>query len=138
MILEVLKLVTLLAAVALLGMIGPLWASAGVGVAFAASSLASIWTVRHYDGISMLAILKGMLGPLVACAPLAAAVVGTREGMTALGFAETPLCLGAELVAGAAAYVVSAFVLAPGTAREFLRLLGNALRRGADDEGPEA
>jgi len=133
MYLELLKVAVLLGAVAGLGTIGPLWAASGVGVAFGVSSVAAIWSVQRLDRIPMRRIVRGMVGPLVACVPMAAAVVGTRHGVAHLGFGETPLSLVAELASGGVVYIGSAFIFAAGTSREFLRLVRSALGRGGTD-----
>ena len=134
MLIEVIKVVTLLVAVAGLGLIGPLWACAGVGIAFGVGSYVSLWAVRHYDDIPMWRITRGMLGPLAACVPMAGAVLASRYVMIGLDLEASVWSLGAELVAGAVVYVGAAFLLAPSTARDFLKLVLNALHRGGGDD----
>ncbi|HEX7842910.1 MAG TPA: hypothetical protein VF469_35800, partial [Kofleriaceae bacterium] len=68
--------------------------------------------------------------PLAPCAVMAAAVLGARHGMVALG-AGPKAMLPVEIAAGAVTYVVAALVLAGPTARDFLQLLRRALKRGA-------
>jgi len=55
--------------------------------------------------------------------------VGVRATMNHAGLTAPALHLVVELVVGALAYVASAFVFARATALEFLRLLGDVVRR---------
>lgn len=135
MLIEILKVFTLLAAVSGLGMFGPLWACAGVGLAFGLASLASLWAVRKSEKIPMWRMARGMLGPLLACAPMAAAVVGVRHLLDRAGYGASMVSLVSELAVGAVIYVIAAFVFAPGIARDFLGLVKNVLlRRGGGDD----
>jgi PST family polysaccharide transporter len=82
----------------------------------------------------MLTLMRGMVGPLLACAPMAAAVIGVRFLFERAELGASVWSLGAELLAGAVAYVAFAFVFATATARDFLGLLFGVLRRGRDDD----
>jgi hypothetical protein len=67
--------------------------------------------------------------PLAACGVMAAAVLGVREVLIALGAEHPAIYLFPMIVVGAAAYVGSALVIARETSRDLLSLLKQALRR---------
>jgi lipopolysaccharide exporter len=127
MVLEVGKLAAILGSIALLALLGPYWAAAGVGIGFALHALASMWLVEQSDGIPMKKMLAGMVGPLAACAPMVGAVLAARHG---LGLADHhPLAgLIVELVVGAVTYVASALLLARRASADFLGLLRRSFR----------
>lgn len=127
--LEVLKLFVLLGSIAALGAFGPLAACAGVGVGFGVHSLACMAVVRRLDGVPISSVLIGMLGPLVACAPMVGAVLLVRGALGASSPKEHVASLVAEIAAGGVAYCASAFVTASSSARELLRLVRDAARR---------
>jgi len=131
MVLELGKLASILGAVALLALLGPYWAAAGVGIGFAVHALASMWLIEQSDGVSMRQMLAGMAGPLVACVPMVGAVLAVRYG---LGLADDLPFVGLalELVVGAVTYVVSALLLARNTAADFLGLLRRSFRSGGE------
>lgn len=128
LVLEAFKVVVLLAALVTLGFtFGPLGACVGVGIAYALHSLASAVTVARQESIGVYTLLRPAVLPLLACAPMAAAVLGVRHllGMTHL----PPLVsLGIEVLTGACVYAVGALTLAREQARDFLRLIR---KRGA-------
>jgi lipopolysaccharide exporter len=130
------KVVLLLASLTLLGQLGPLWACAGVGVAFGAQSLAAMAVVAKKDGLRIGAFLTQCFPPFLACAPMVLAVFGVRHGLASLGIDVRGVSLVAEMVAGALVYVVSALLIARSTSRELLRLIKNALRRRTQRDTP--
>jgi PST family polysaccharide transporter len=138
MILEIFKVVALLGSIwaaARLFDLGPIWACGAVGVAFGLHTLASLIAVRLLDGISLGAFLARLAGPLLACVPLVAAVLGVRHAREALGMRSPLLGLTAEIAAGGVAYVVAALVLARSASRELLKLVQHGL--GRDKKGTE-
>jgi O-antigen/teichoic acid export membrane protein len=73
-------------------------------------------------------------------APLFKAILGTRWGLGQVGFRWAIPLLVVELAVGALAYVAAAFVFAPATARELVRLVSKAIlkRRGGGEGGAGA
>jgi hypothetical protein len=130
MVLEVVKLVLLLSAMALLGHLGgPLLACGAVGVAMAGHALASLLVVNRIDQVPLLPIVASAARVILACAPMVLAVVGVRAAMDHAGLHTPAVHMAVELGVGAIAYVASALVFARGLALEFLRLLGDIVKR---------
>ncbi len=124
-------------AVAVLGLLtlfgmngGPLWACFGACVGIAAHTIATIIATGYVTGIDARACLIGVARPLLACAPIFLAVLACRAAYTAYGI-PAALGLAAEIVVGAAAFFVGAFVFAKPTTLEFIRLARQALARRA-------
>ncbi len=130
MVLELVKLALLFGLMLLLGWHSPLWATAGVGLAFGVHALASVWVVHQADDVPATAMLTGMLRPLLACAPMAGAVLGARWAFASMGLGDSVVQLAGEIAAGGIVYVVAALVIARETAADFLQLLKKAYRRG--------
>ena len=80
------KVVLLVACIVGFGQLGPLWACAGVGVAFALQSLMALGFVAKVDGIALGALVWRTVPPLVACVPMAAAVTATRLAIARAGW----------------------------------------------------
>jgi lipopolysaccharide exporter len=125
MILEGLKVGLILSLIYGLGQFGVLWACIAIGVAFGINAIASQWVIQRVDGVSFWALTKPYVRPLLACVPMAGAVLGFRH----LIGAATWWSLILEIVIGAVAYVLSAFLIAGPQARDFLNLVGNVIRR---------
>jgi hypothetical protein len=111
---------------------GEHWACAAVGLTFALNAFGYMWLFRKMDGIPLRAQLAEMGPPILACAPMVAVVVAIERALAATAPAGLRLVL--EVAAGALTFVPSALVLAPGTSREFLSLLGQARRRRGEAE----
>jgi lipopolysaccharide exporter len=134
--LSALRICALLAAVAGLGRaFGPMGACAGVGVAFSLHALASAAFIVWQDGIAAGALLGAAARPLLACAPLVLAVLGTRAGLSALGVSMRGVGLMAEVVAGALGYAVGAFLFAGALTRDILRLAKELRRKRSAAKG---
>jgi len=130
MVLEWLKVIAIVGGVGALGVVGgPLWACGGVGLAFGLHALASMALVRRVSDLSYGSMVRPLVGPLLACAPLVAAVLAVRYGLARFEYLPRGTRLGAEVIAGGAAFVLSALVVAPQASREFLQLGRGALRR---------
>jgi PST family polysaccharide transporter len=129
LVLELGKLGLVGAGIALLAGAGALWACVGVGGAFALHAAASVWIVTATSGIAPARFWHGMLGPLLACAPMVGAVMGVRAALAAAGVYQPALSLVLEIAVGAAVYVPMAFVLATDTAHDFLGLCRKAFAR---------
>ena len=131
MVLEWLKVGAILAGVWTLGKIGgPVWACAGVGAAFGLHALVSMALVKRISGVSYLTLVRPLLRPLLACAPLVAAVLAVRYGFAR--FEELPrgTRISVEILTGGIAFVLAALAIAPQASREFIGLLRGVLRRG--------
>jgi PST family polysaccharide transporter len=129
MVLEAVKVAALLACIALLAMLGPLWACAGVGVGFGLHAVASLWVVHRVDGMPMWAMTAPMLGPLAASVPMAAAVWGVRAALE--GTMPSAALLLVEVVVGGAVYVPCGLLFARSTSRDLLQLLRKVRGRAA-------
>jgi lipopolysaccharide exporter len=131
MVLEITKTGGLLAAIALLGRLGPLAACAAVGLAFTINSFGYFWVIRRVDGVSLRDQIGPLARPVLATAPMVLAVLGARHAVARLGGAPAMVALGVELCVGAAAFVPSALLLAPADARDLLGLVRKAMGRRA-------
>ena len=133
MVMSIIRTVMLLALVALLGWLGgPVWACAGVGVAYAFHSVLAVILTARMTPLQARPYFVNVLRPLLACVPMFAAVTALR--LVLAGFGTPPaLSLAAEIVCGGLAYVASAFVLAGANVRELLRL---ARPHSTPAEGP--
>ncbi len=130
MALEWLKAAAIVGGVYALGSAGgQLWACAGVGAAFGAHALASMWLVRRLDGISYLALIRPLLSPLVACAPMVAAVLAVRYGLARFEHLPRGVRITSEVTVGAIAFVLSALVFARSASRDFLKVVKDVIRR---------
>jgi lipopolysaccharide exporter len=140
MLMEGFKLIALLAFMLTLGRLSLLWMCVAVGIAFTAHALLSLAYVNRYEGVPFGPMLVRVGSPLLACAPMVAAVLGARAGLSALGLKNAWLMLACEIVAGGVAFVPSAFVLAPTVSRDFLGLARGFLarRRGRHSSMPPA
>ena len=75
-------------------------------------------------------MIGAFVRPLLACAVMAAAVLGARHGLHAVGVTRPVFLVPIEIAVGGAAYVPAAFVFARPIARDFLAQLKRALKRG--------
>ena len=82
---EWLSLGALMASIATVGRISPLWACGAVGVVFTLRLLAGMFLARTLSGVPVSALLVRFLPPLVACLPMAAAVFGLRFALARVG-----------------------------------------------------
>jgi PST family polysaccharide transporter len=122
------RLAVLLAAMTLLGLAGgPLGACLGVGVAFAAYSAASLVVASRLDRAPAWPLFRALLPPLVACAPMALAILLLRLVLGEEGAVSAWIRLALELAVGAGAFVGAALRLAPGAAGDFLRIAADTV-----------
>jgi PST family polysaccharide transporter len=131
MLLEIIKMAGLLAAIALLGRFGQLWACAAVGVAFTLGSFGYFRVIRRLDGLSLREQILPLLPPVLACAPMVLAILAVRRGLVTLGGVPSAIGLLAELLIGALIFIPSALLLAPSASRDLIGLLRTALSRRA-------
>lgn len=130
-VLECVKVAALFLAIVTFGRLGPLWVCGAVGIAFSLHAVLGLWVLQLADGVPFARTVGGLIPPLLACAPLVAAVLGVR----ALFAGPSVLGLCAELAGGAIAYVIGALVIARSTSRDFLNLVQSVLgkRRNSED-----
>jgi lipopolysaccharide exporter len=140
MILEVGKVVAVLATVALTAPYGVEEASLGVGAVYTLVAIVDVLVVKWLDQIPVMGFVRATFAPLLACAPMGAAVVGVQHGMSSMGWTRPGLQLIVGIVVGIVVYVPSAFLFAGGITRELLDLIRNARqrRRGGDDAAPDS
>jgi PST family polysaccharide transporter len=138
MIIGILKVIVLLAAVALFGQMGPLWACVGVSVGFLFHAISGMWVIKRVDGIPLFAFVRSCSPPLVACIPMVAAVLGARWLWEQHGWNVRGLGFGVEVLVGALVYIPSALVLARGTSMDLIELVRDQIRsrrnRGKGEE----
>ena len=79
-------------------------------------------------GLPVISYLLGVARPLLACAVMFLAVVAVGRESESLDLAPI-VTIALQIVIGAGAYVIGAFVLAASTAREFVRLARETLSR---------
>jgi lipopolysaccharide exporter len=128
MVLGIIRTAVLLSSLALLGFLGgPLWACGGVGLGFGVYAVLGILVASRLENISPVPLLRGLRGPLLACLPMVAGVLGVRFLLRAGGVHIPLVYLGAELLTGAVIYVASALWLAPAVARELFMVLRSTL-----------
>ena len=127
-VLELFKLAALVGLLLTLGRAGPLHACVAVGVAYGLHALASIAVVHALDGVTVRAFVTRCAPPLVACIPMAAAVLASRHLLASHGGAAPGVGLVVEVLAGAWVYVAAAVLLAGTASRDLLALARMTLR----------
>jgi len=130
MALQLLKLVLLFGGIVTFSPLGPVWTAGAVGLAFGVQSMVAIGWVILTDRVPAGPIVGAVVRPLVACAVMAAAVLGARHGLAMLGVESARARLLVEIVVGAVAYAGAALVVARPSARDLLQVLRRALSRG--------
>jgi lipopolysaccharide exporter len=128
MILEITNLILLVTALTTIGQITPVWACAAVGMVSAVRAFVTAVVLRWVDGVGLWEFFGPQVMPVIACLPMAAAVVGVRhaiEGLTMPNLARLLI----EIAVGAIAYVISAWVFANPTFRDVLDLGKRSIRR---------
>ena len=165
MVIGALKVVVLLAAVALFGIVGPLigvsgplFACVGVSVGFLFHALAGMWVVHRKDAISWMGFAHSCAPPLLACLPMIAAVLGTRwlwhhldaysyvaDMVSVTGIGEFPLHMIsntpgflAEVIAGMITYTLAALILARGASRDLIGLVKDQIRSRKGEAPPSS
>jgi PST family polysaccharide transporter len=127
--LELFKLAVLLTAIFLLAPLGALPACAAVGLAFGGHAAVGLYYLHRFERIPAGRMLGEIVRPLLACVPMAAAVLGARYLLIMLGLDNALVALGIEIVVGAASFVAAILWIAPRASRELVRLLRDAIRR---------
>jgi PST family polysaccharide transporter len=119
---ELLALVTMLLSFVLLGRYHPMVLVGMVGLTFAARLLILMWYAQVTEGVPVVAGLRRMLPILLACLPMALAVLAVRHGLMVTGWYRPGLSLALEVVAGGIGFVAAALLLARAAVRDLLRL----------------
>jgi PST family polysaccharide transporter len=132
MYLELAKIGVLLGGFIVLAPYGLRVAACAVGIAFGATSIAGVLLVAR-EGPSVWRMFLGFAQPLAACAVMTGAVVATSRVLAALDVDRPIVYLLVEIAVGGVAYALAALVICRTTARDLIRLLRGALRKGDDD-----
>jgi PST family polysaccharide transporter len=128
MVLAVGRAVVVLLSLTILALLGgPLWACVGVTIGMTAHAIITIVATGRATGIDARACLIGVGRPLVASAPIFAAVLACRHLYT--GLVPPVLGLILEVAAGAAAFGAAVAIMARPTALELIGLVRGTLRR---------
>lgn len=140
MIIGILKVLVLLAAVALFGKlgqgfggeagdeIGPLWACVGVSVGFLFHAISGMWVIKRKDGIPLSKFARACTPPLIACVPMVLAVLGARWLWSRYGIEVRGLAFFVEVIVGAIVYVPAAMLLARETSHDLIHLVKDQIR----------
>jgi PST family polysaccharide transporter len=126
--LEAFKVVALVALIATLGRVSPMWTCGAVGVAFAAHALLCLWMVQRVEGPSLARSLGALWPALAASAPMVLAVLGARHLLAAGGVGAPWGRLFLEVLAGALGYVLGALLVAPSRVNELVTRVLDAVR----------
>jgi lipopolysaccharide exporter len=134
-VIDLVLIVLLLGSMLILSSFGAVWAAVGVGIAF---FLNAVHVVRELkpEGIRLRSVAGALVGPMLACLLMAAAVFGVRQLLEPAGL-HPALRLTIEVLVGAVTYVASAFVVARPIAQDFVTLATSIVqrRRGAPASG---
>jgi PST family polysaccharide transporter len=106
---------------------GPMLACVAIGVVYVANTLAYLIAAARAGGFPARRVIAPMVRPLFACAPMVLAVLGVRYAIGPVG--SKPLLalrLVGEIAVGAAAFGLSAWLIARGVSRELLDLAKSA------------
>lgn len=107
---------------------GPEGACVGAGIGYAVHTVVTIIACGRATDLPIAAYLAGVARPLLPCLPMFLAVFGLAHALSAAG---VPLLasLVVQILAGAAVYIVAAFVLVRPGVDELLRIGRDAIRR---------
>ena len=122
LVLETARTTILFAAIIALSTFDVLWACGAAGFAYSVHALASFWVVSRTDEIRIPTLIAPCVAALLSCTPMMLAVLSVRHfgGVFEPG---SVAMLAVEIIAGGLTYVAAAFVLAPRTVRDAIRLL---------------
>ena len=128
-------MVLLLLLIITLGRLGLTWATLAPGLAGAGYALLALAYAGRVDGVPVMRALGGLARVLIACAGMAAAVLGFRQLHGRDSAHHSIGLLAAEVAVGAVAYVATALVIAPAQVADLvtsLRRLRESRRRSAE------
>jgi PST family polysaccharide transporter len=135
---QLVSVTALVASVATVGRLGPVFAGAAVGGGTLATVLFGAVVVRRADGTPVRRLLAVHVGPLLASLPMVGAVLAVRALLARLGSESPYPNLAAEVAAGAVAYCAAIFVVARPVTSDLLDLLRRAFGRRAAGAAPAA
>jgi len=118
----------LLLGIATLGRISPLAACGAVGIAYTLRALFGLYVAKVGSGIDMVGFLSRLVAPLVACAPMVAAVMGLRVLLNRLDLTQPVFQLALEIPTGIVVFIAAAFLIAPQSARQLLSIVRDRAR----------
>jgi PST family polysaccharide transporter len=118
----------LLLGIATLGRISPLAACGAVGIAYTLRALFGLYVAKVGSGIDMVGFLSQLVAPLVACAPMVAAVMGLRVLLNRLDLTQPVFQLALEIPTGIVVFIAAAFLIAPRSARQLLSIVRDRAR----------
>jgi PST family polysaccharide transporter len=124
MYLELIKLAILIGGLVLLAPFGLRVASCAVGLSFAVTAFGGFVKIAR-EGVSGRALLDGFVRPLLACAVMALGVFAVHSTCRALGMQHPATYVVADIIGGAAVYVLAASVIARRSSRELVALIAN-------------
>jgi PST family polysaccharide transporter len=130
MLLEVGKVIVLIGGMLALSPLGLHAAAGAIGIAYGLHAVAGVAMVMR-EGPSPRRLIIGFVQPLLACAVMFVVVLGVRI-LVERADLHVALQLAIEVVVGAITYVAAALVICRATARDFLNLLRDLLRRRRD------
>ncbi len=133
---EFVLVASILASIALFSPFGPVASACGVGIGFSAHTIILMSRLKS-EGISLLEIGSAALGPVLACFPMAASVLGIRLVLEPLGTPSIVLLL-IEILVGGVAFVVSAFIVSKKAAHDFLDLAKGIVARRRGKKKPDS
>ena len=118
---------------------GPLWACLGAGIGYGLHSLLTVIATGMSTGLPIRPYLIAVGRPLLLCVPMFIAAMSLGVGLKAAG-APPVASLIVQIAAGAAVYLIAAFLFAKPTAMSALNLTLGAIgrRRGALPGNPAA
>ena len=98
---------------------------------YALHSILVIAFTGHATGLSIRSYLSGVLGPMLACAPMFLATVSVARWLDQ-GSTPNFAKLAVEILAGAVVYVGAAYITARPAFLSMLKLIRNVIRRAPE------
>ena len=129
MMLGIFKAITLLAIIFALGRLNPYWVGGAALIAYAVHMLAGLFAARATDQVPVLRVLFSIGPSLLACVPMALAVVGVRSLLRSAGIPPGVFSLVIEILAGVVVYPFSAYVFARQATKDVIGVARSMLDR---------
>jgi PST family polysaccharide transporter len=133
---QLVRLGLVLGAIKVMAVGGLVAASCGQGLAGVIYLLLLLRVMSGTDGMPVGAVLAAAARALAACAVMGAGVLLVRWGLAAAGLKSAVVGLAAAVSAGMVVYVLAAFLIASGQARDLLVTARGALARRSRDPDP--
>ncbi len=129
MMLGIFKAITLLVIIFALGRLNPYWVCGAALIAYAVHMLAGLFAARATDQVPVLRVLFSIGPSLVACAPMALAVIGVRTLLRSQGIHAGVFSLVIEVLTGVVVYPFSAYVFARQATKDVIGVARSMLDR---------